>query len=228
MDELCFECNKLLYKPSVLNCGHVCCKSCLPSSDGLLACKRCGSVHPGKFPSVCISLDEIIQEFFPREYAARAEAVGLSFEPLSSGSSLNNDSRSMPHRVGNVHVGVGCDNCGAEPIRGNRYSCMDCAVGYDLCEDCHSKGSTCGGRFNQQHLPGHRMEANNTLLLKNVMDYNSITDNELWNDNEQPQPGGEEHDEDNGVEEYAEDEEYEEDEEDVEDVDEERTTCRIV
>ncbi|XP_044344562.1 E3 ubiquitin-protein ligase PRT1 isoform X2 [Triticum aestivum] len=63
-DELCFECNKLLYKPSVLNCGHVCCKSCLPSSDGLLACKRCGSVHPGKFPSVCISLDEIIPRFW--------------------------------------------------------------------------------------------------------------------------------------------------------------------
>ncbi|XBI26680.1 hypothetical protein VPH35_051332 [Triticum aestivum] len=49
-DELCFECNKLLYKPSVLNCGHVCCKSCLPSSDGLLACKRCGVFIQGSFP----------------------------------------------------------------------------------------------------------------------------------------------------------------------------------
>lgn len=73
-----------------------------------------------------------------------------------------------------VHFGVGCDGCGIYPIVGRRYKCLDCSeeVGFDLCGDCHDDGvhkrdvassdnnnAAAGtGRFNQRHLPGHRME----------------------------------------------------------------------
>lgn len=32
-----------------------------------------------------------------------------------------------------------CDNCGMNPILGNRFKCRQC-VDYDLCQDCKNKG----------------------------------------------------------------------------------------
>lgn len=37
-----------------------------------------------------------------------------------------------------THYGVRCDNCGADPIVGKRFKCMNCSD-YDLCETCESK-----------------------------------------------------------------------------------------
>ncbi|KAI3433519.1 hypothetical protein D9Q98_003329 [Chlorella vulgaris] len=59
-----------------------------------------------------------------------------------------------------VHHAVGCDGCGAYPIQGRRYKCQDCpeAMGFDLCGACMDRGlGNVVGRFNQRHLPEHRM-----------------------------------------------------------------------
>ena len=55
-----------------------------------------------------------------------------------------------------VHIGIGCDCCGAYPIRGKRFKCLDCpeAVGFDLCEACHRGSLVSYGRFNQRHVAG--------------------------------------------------------------------------
>lgn len=55
-----------------------------------------------------------------------------------------------------VHFGTGCDCCGAFPIRGKRFKCLDCpeAVGFDLCETCHQGDLVSYGRFNQRHVAG--------------------------------------------------------------------------
>lgn len=80
-----------------------------------------------------------------------------------------------------THFGRGCDGCGVFPIVGRCYRCQDCseAIGYDLCGRCfdigfHKRpagGGKCpgggSGRFNQAHLPEHRMaevEQEETIL----------------------------------------------------------------
>eukprot|EP00747_Dinoflagellata_sp_TGD_P187417 gnl/TRDRNA2_/TRDRNA2_45064_c0_seq1.p1 gnl/TRDRNA2_/TRDRNA2_45064_c0~~gnl/TRDRNA2_/TRDRNA2_45064_c0_seq1.p1 ORF type:complete len:468 (-),score=87.63 gnl/TRDRNA2_/TRDRNA2_45064_c0_seq1:89-1441(-) len=60
-----------------------------------------------------------------------------------------------------VHFGRGCDNCGAYPIIGACWHCCDCPekIGYDLCGACKNSGRPpATGRFNQHHLPEHRLE----------------------------------------------------------------------
>lgn len=72
-----------------------------------------------------------------------------------------------------VHHAVGCDGCGAYPIRGRRFACADCsstAMGFDLCALCHESTrldegdetsdknkNTPRGRFNQNHTKEHAM-----------------------------------------------------------------------
>ena len=65
-----------------------------------------------------------------------------------------------------VHHAVGCDGCGAYPIRGRRFTCADCAstaMGFDLCARCHESlhasagAKTVRGRFNQNHTAAHAM-----------------------------------------------------------------------
>ena len=58
-----------------------------------------------------------------------------------------------------VHFGVGCDGCGAFPIRGAAFRCLDCpdAVGFDLCAECRSSSLVVTGRFDQGHTSNHRV-----------------------------------------------------------------------
>ena len=58
-----------------------------------------------------------------------------------------------------VHFGVGCDGCGAFPIRGAAFRCLDCPddVGFDLCAECHSSPLVVTGRFDQGHTSNHRV-----------------------------------------------------------------------
>ncbi|CAI5480308.1 unnamed protein product [Closterium sp. Yama58-4] len=62
-------------------------------------------------------------------------------------------------RANFIHISVGCDGCGAFPIVGARYRCLDCPerVGFDLCAACYSCPPPVVGRFNQRHVSTHRM-----------------------------------------------------------------------
>ena len=67
------------------------------------------------------------------------------------------------HGTQYTHFAIGCDSCGAYPIVGRRYRCIDCpeAVGFDLCGDCYDRGvggGTVVGRFNQRHTAEHTIE----------------------------------------------------------------------
>ncbi|MEW5310858.1 MAG: hypothetical protein WDW38_002619 [Sanguina aurantia] len=54
---------------------------------------------------------------------------------------------------------VGCDACGAYPIKGRRYRCTECpeSIGYDLCGSCRDACPDGRGRFNQNHKASHTM-----------------------------------------------------------------------
>ncbi|KAF9605128.1 hypothetical protein IFM89_014119 [Coptis chinensis] len=77
-DVLCVACKQLLFRPAVLNCGHVCCQSCIviPVNEAL-RCQLCQSSHPKGLPKVCLELDHLLEKIFPKEYALRREAVQL-------------------------------------------------------------------------------------------------------------------------------------------------------
>ena len=40
---------------------------------------------------------------------------------------------------GEFHVGITCDGCEMDPIKGKRFKCLVCPD-YDLCENCKMKG----------------------------------------------------------------------------------------
>ncbi|KAH8522558.1 hypothetical protein Peur_041069 [Populus x canadensis] len=162
-DLLCAECKKLLFRPVVLNCGHVYCESCIIIPvQGIPRCQFCQSLHPNGFPGVCLVLENFLEEHFSEIYAGRREGS-------TQAQQLATRSSSVPSKVysswifGNgpkVHIGVGCDSCGMSPIIGERYKCKDCweEIGFDVCEACHNNPSNISGRFNQQHEPEHNFE----------------------------------------------------------------------
>ncbi|KAF8692876.1 hypothetical protein HU200_039233 [Digitaria exilis] len=178
-DVSCPLCKEMLYQPCVLNCGHVYCVSCLSSSnEEALKCHVCGSPHPGDFPNVCLDLDHFLEEYFPAEYELRGQRVQsnkvqCNREGSSSGtSSAKGSSRAHHEDLSDVHVGIGCDSCGAYPIRGKRYKCRDCTevIGFDLCGECYNSSLKLPGRFNQQHTPDHRMELEESTLYQRLQE----------------------------------------------------------
>ncbi|KAM7461923.1 hypothetical protein LguiA_030044 [Lonicera macranthoides] len=174
----CPLCKQLLYRPLVLNCGHVYCEACIINlSNTSCKCQVCQCVHPNGFPKVCLVLEHFLAERFPEEYAARRLAVLNQTESQHRSPSIcstqaqkNGDQHpALPTteysswssgQVLKVHVGFGCDHCGMYPIIGERYNCKDCLVkmGFDLCEGCHNRSPNLPGRFNQQHTPEHKFE----------------------------------------------------------------------
>uniref|UniRef100_R7WF72 Uncharacterized protein n=1 Tax=Aegilops tauschii TaxID=37682 RepID=R7WF72_AEGTA len=182
-DVSCPICKELLYQPTVLNCGHVYCISCLPSvGDEALKCQVCGGLHPGDFPNVCLDLDHFLEEYFPAEYESRRKKLQLEnsqCNPEGSSSSTSCKKGAFVQKtldLSNVHIGVGCDSCGVYPIRGKRYKCKDCteAIGFDLCGECYDSTSKLPGRFNQQHTPDHRMELDNSSLFDAFLRFQGI------------------------------------------------------
>lgn len=188
-DLLCTLCQKLLFQPAVLNCGHVFCESCLERiGNEALKCPVCQSIHPGEFPKICLDLDSFLEEQFPNEYKMRRERLqhleklnhpcgGPS--PCVSQESQGKKSSKAPkdghlwldEDLSKVNVGVGCDSCGMYPIIGKRYKCKDCkeAVGFDLCETCYNTSSKLPGRFNQQHTPDHLFELDESHMLYKIL-----------------------------------------------------------
>uniref|UniRef100_A0A2P2LFH4 RING-type domain-containing protein n=1 Tax=Rhizophora mucronata TaxID=61149 RepID=A0A2P2LFH4_RHIMU len=134
VDVQCAACKQLLFRPVVLNCGHVYCETCITSPlDEMLRCQVCQSVHPRGIPKVCLEFDHFLEEQFPGDYILRRVAVQLkqvhhkneSPTTFSTGTSqkckLSSSAPSEEHLHWwanphtNVHVGVGCDYCGVIP-----------------------------------------------------------------------------------------------------------------
>ncbi|XP_050252893.1 E3 ubiquitin-protein ligase PRT1 isoform X2 [Quercus robur] len=177
-DVLCLECKQLLFRPVVLNCGHVYCESCviIPAVE-MPKCQVCQTSHPRGLPKVCLELDHFLEEQFPKEYMLRRDGstgTAKQGEPAKQGENLLH--WSGPHS--SVHAGYGCDSCGIFPIIGDRYRCKDCKerAGFDLCGDCYNTQSKLPGRFNQKHTPEHKFEliSNARNMLRLTLQYNSI------------------------------------------------------
>ncbi|CAA6663153.1 unnamed protein product [Spirodela intermedia] len=100
-DALCAGCEQLLFRPTVLNCGHSETSSfpqlLLPSRPPCstfppcpslgrdsLRCRVCQGVHPGESPQVCLHLDAFLEKRFPDEYASRRALVQARPPPVSS------------------------------------------------------------------------------------------------------------------------------------------------
>lgn len=158
-DALCCYCKRLLYHPTVLNCGHVFCQSCIKTSEErTLNCQVCQSLHPGDQPCVCLRLHQFLEQTFTVEYAERKQSV-LVQEKMHQPRCTKEAKRTIAEML-EIHPGAGCDYCGVMPIVGKRYKCLDCeeSIGFDLCGTCYEKGSVLPGRFNQQHTSEHHFQ----------------------------------------------------------------------
>ncbi|KAM7521809.1 hypothetical protein LguiA_011711 [Lonicera macranthoides] len=175
----CAACKQLLFRPVVLNCGHVYCETCIIMPvDDTLRCQVCQSPHPGGFPKVYLELHHFMEEKFPTEYAlrkctAQPKEAHLQQESQTTSTCKNEGGKQgfqfpaeenlltwWGDNFSKIHFGAGCDSCGMYPIVGDRYRCKDCVevIGFDLCGDCYNTRSKLPGRFNQQHTPEHRFE----------------------------------------------------------------------
>ncbi|KAK6238894.1 hypothetical protein QUC31_004363 [Theobroma cacao] len=178
-DLLCAACKQLLFRPVILNCGHVYCQTCIIiPADEMLRCQVCQGLHPRGIPKVCLTLDQFLAAKFPKEYALSRDAVQLKqvsskherattcsleagkqdFSPLQLPSRDHPSFSVQPGAY--IHIRVGCDACGMSPIVGDRYRCKDCTekIGFDLCGDCYKTRPKLPGRFNQRHTPEHKFE----------------------------------------------------------------------
>lgn len=168
-DLTCLHCCNLLYRPVVLNCGHMFCEHCVEiDDDNAVSCPSCKAEHPGMFPQVCLELHHYIDRVFPLEYAQRSLQVAAEERERPSNrpqvpmlaepevSTKGSVRRILP---GPIHRDVGCDGCGMMPIVGKRFKCQECpeTIGFDLCGKCHGSGCVVG-RFNQRHTPDHCMK----------------------------------------------------------------------
>ncbi|XP_073144186.1 E3 ubiquitin-protein ligase PRT1 [Henckelia pumila] len=185
---LCGSCKRVLFRPAVLNCGHVFCKCCIiPPTNEMLMCEVCQHPHPSDIPKVCLEFDHFLEEQFPKEYGLRK---GLQMKqeqfpcetPSACSSEADKNKVHFPFSSGEdplplwdasskVHIGVGCDACGMYPIIGDRYKCKDCVeeIGYDLCNPCYSTSSKLQGRFNQQHTSDHKFEILKSSAMHEMM-----------------------------------------------------------
>ncbi|KAK1437366.1 hypothetical protein QVD17_03157 [Tagetes erecta] len=186
-DVMCSACMQLLFRPVVLNCGHVYCEGCITiPTEGMLKCRVCECRHPSGHPKVCRELDQFLEEQFSLEYSVRRSSIQQNQDQTQNTSSSNEVSTQFPKlsfpteesflqwwtvNRSKWHGGVGCDMCGIFPIIGDRYKCEDCTEksGYDLCGDCYNTGSNVPGRFNQKHMPTHRLELVKPAIHQNIL-----------------------------------------------------------
>ncbi|KVI03807.1 Zinc finger, RING/FYVE/PHD-type, partial [Cynara cardunculus var. scolymus] len=86
-DVLCTACRQLLYRPVVLNCGHVYCEACITiPEDGVIKCRVCEGRHPNGVPSICKELDYFLEEQFSSEYALRRSSMQPYTEQIRNGN----------------------------------------------------------------------------------------------------------------------------------------------
>ncbi|CAL4887304.1 unnamed protein product [Urochloa decumbens] len=113
-DVTCDVCKEILCEPSVLNCGHVFCISCLTVDGDTIKCPSCSAVHANEHPVVCSYVNHFIKACFPEEYKLRIQKVGKSSGTLL----LEYKGQSRNVKISRTHVGVGCDSCGNTSIQG--------------------------------------------------------------------------------------------------------------
>ncbi|KAI5066997.1 hypothetical protein GOP47_0017525 [Adiantum capillus-veneris] len=157
-DFRCSNCNDLLHRPVVLNCGEVFCEPCLKDTPSkVIYCPSCKAPHSGNSTFICLELNQFLEGAFPMEYSRRkGQHLAETIQPAYCENEPLGDLKA--EKV--LHVGVGCDGCGMYPIEGFRYRCVECTekIGFDLCGDCYRRGGNVMGRFNQEHRPNHHME----------------------------------------------------------------------
>jgi Zinc finger, ZZ type/EF hand len=93
-----------------------------------------------------MSLNAFVQSLEPRETLIESDS-DVSFEGGADRDSLNTSQNMMDllYHIGGeqarrayyIHRGVQCNSCGALPIQGIRYHCVNC-FDYDLCEACEA------------------------------------------------------------------------------------------
>lgn len=188
-DFACNACGKLVYKPFILNCGHVVCMHHVDANQGCPICHA--AFHGGE--TLCTQVWDWMTRIFPEQCEERRQELCQSSSPEdrmrqtqehndeAAGAGTLPDTEKMPTSSGTMdddypedftHFGVGCDICGEYPIIGKRYKCLDCpeSVGFDVCRSCLSSctkektGSV--GRFNQKHRSDHRLELVPPLMTK--------------------------------------------------------------
>jgi hypothetical protein len=152
----CKACSEVVYKPIVLNCGHLFCKTCVSpqaEASSKIKCPTCGAHHPGLFPQTCLELHHyLLETHCAGEYTKRAANKLLLKQKQRSGyaeveeGSHEEESAHVQQQQNlllrlqqwgeseadhlmlhnTIHRGVGCDGCGMMPILGKRFSCSDC------------------------------------------------------------------------------------------------------
>lgn len=184
----------LLHDPVVLTCGHAACAGCSRAARSCPACGA--PIRGAEPPSVCVRLRDVVRATFGDAAKSRADAREEARRRLRSHGDENGEKAAGEEGEGEkaaagegddreegegaafsasapdddpasfTHVAVGCDACGAYPIVGRRFRCLDCpeAMGFDLCGTCHARtgegrvSAVMTGRFAQAHAPAHRME----------------------------------------------------------------------
>nr|CAB3450395.1 unnamed protein product [Digitaria exilis] len=185
---MCCVCLDLLYKPIVISCGHMSCFWCVHKAMHTYQSQCAVCRQPYKhFPSICQLMHHLLLKLEPADYKRREKEVleeekhMQTYSPQiiefinsknSGTSSAKGSSRAHHEDLSDVHVGIGCDSCGAYPIRGKRYKCRDCTevIGFDLCGECYNSSLKLPGRFNQQHTPDHRMELEESTLYQRLQE----------------------------------------------------------
>ena len=174
----CSICLDILWKPTVLECGHWMCFWCLEGtfsrSNSCPLCRHTMDVRPKLY----LDFHNFILRHCPSSQE-RAEDPALIEMDKSITTCVEEEERTqqgllaslIPTLIYNTQNTIaqydwkmlGCDGCGVFPIIGPEvYRCMNCmeAIGYDLCTKCyeHEKanvGELAGqGRYDQQHDPG--------------------------------------------------------------------------
>ena len=173
----CSICLEVLWKPTVLQCGHWICFWCLERTfsrtNNCPLCRYDLIIRPKEFTV----LQNFIQKYIPSSENRAEDPDVISLEEEIQKKFDDKDITQKKHLQSviptlfrNINtelkdydwIVLGCDGCGVFPIIGPQvYRCKDCLeiIGYDLCEDCykyHSSNATSiagEGRYSQQHDP---------------------------------------------------------------------------
>lgn len=237
----CTKCDKLLIEPVAPSCGHLYCTSCAKNVKRCIAHGCYGGGVEKENLGVVIALKNLVGQLYPLEIEERIRAereiTNAETNNIMKQEEVDEEEEEAKTEAvdaaggekENIHFGIGCDLCGAYPIIGERYQCLDCKedidcpLGFDLCGQCkefdddNQQETAADGafRFLQKHTKEHRLikfpfqesilhrlkAANPQMSIEQILRIISIGNEEQRMEEEE-----DEHDEEN-VEEEEEEEE---------------------